>query len=191
MNKTNQPSQPPGWSYNPSDLSQRLPIAAVALVGFGIAVYLALYQYRVVDTVWEPFFGRGSERVLDSRISHLLPISDAALGALSYLADAVTALIGGRDRWRTMPWIVILFGVAVGPLGAVSVMLVIFQPVLFDSFCTLCLASAVISVAMIGPALDEVLATLQHLKKAKEGGSSVWRAFWGASGAAPNPGRAD
>ncbi len=184
MNKTNQPSQPPGWSYNPSDLSQRLPIAAVALVGFGIAVYLALYQYRVVDTVWEPFFGRGSERVLDSRISHLLPISDAALGALSYLADAVTALIGGRDRWRTMPWIVILFGVAVGPLGAVSVMLVIFQPVLFDSFCTLCLASAVISVAMIGPAVDEVLASLQFMKSAKERGSSAWRVFWGLRQAA-------
>jgi hypothetical protein len=48
--------------------------------------------------------------------------------------------------------------------------------VLYHSWCTLCLASAVISVAMIGPAVDEVLASLQHLRRA---GGSLWRAFWG------------
>lgn len=175
-------SRPPGWSYNPSAINQRVPIAAAATLGFGVATYLALYQWRILGSVWEPFFGNGSVRVLNSPVSHLLPVPDAALGALSYLADAVTGVIGGRDRWRTMPWMVILFGIAVGPLGAVSVILTIFQPVLFDSFCTLCLASAVISVAMIGPAMDEVLASLQHLKGAKVAGESVWRTFWVGSG---------
>jgi hypothetical protein len=78
-----------------------------------------------------------------------------------------------------MPWIVIVFGVFVGPLGAVSVILVIIQPVLFDTFCTLCLASAAISLAMIGPAADEILAALQHLRRVRAGGRSVWRACWG------------
>jgi hypothetical protein len=78
-----------------------------------------------------------------------------------------------------MPWIVILFGLAVGPLGFVSVMLVVFQPVLFDAWCTLCLASAVISVVMIGPAMDEVLASLQYLKRVKNSNVSLWKAFWG------------
>jgi hypothetical protein len=78
-----------------------------------------------------------------------------------------------------MPWMVILFGLAVGPLGLISVILVILQPVLFDAFCTLCLASAVVSVAMIGPALDEVLASLQYLRRVKADGASVWRSFWG------------
>jgi hypothetical protein len=32
---------------------------------------------------------------------------------------------------------------------------------------------------MIGPAMDEVLASLQHLKHEKRRGRSVWRAFWG------------
>jgi hypothetical protein len=78
-----------------------------------------------------------------------------------------------------MPWMVILFGLAVGPLGVVSVLLIILQPVLFDSWCTLCLASGAISVLMIGPAMDEVLASLQHLKREAVRGRSAWRSFWG------------
>ena len=175
------PDAPPGWGYNPASWSQRLPIIALACVGFAIAMYLALYQWRVFDTVWEPFFGDGSHRILrESWVSQLLhPVSDAFIGALSYLADAVAGVIGGRRRWRTMSWIVVLFGILVGPLGAVSVMLVVFQPVLFDAWCTLCLASAVVSVLMIGPAMDEFLASLQYLKREKALGHSVWRAFWG------------
>ena len=173
------PQAPPGWSHNPSSWSQRLPIVGLALVGFGIATYLTLYQIGVFPTVWEPFFGQGSEVVLTSSVSRVLPVPDAALGAFGYLLDAVTGAIGGRRRWRTMPWIVIVFGLAVGPLGAVSILLVILQPVLFDAWCTLCLASAAISVAMIGPAMDEVLAGLQHVRRAGDHGRSRWRAFWG------------
>lgn len=170
---------PPGWSYNPSTWEQRLPIVGAALVGFGIATYLALFQWGVIPTVWEPFFGEGSRIILTSSISHILPIPDAALGALGYLADAVTGVIGGRDRWRRMPWIVILFGLAVGPLGGVSILLVVLQPVLLDAWCTLCLVSALISVLMIGPAMDEMLASLQYVMRERARGRSTWRVFWG------------
>jgi hypothetical protein len=78
-----------------------------------------------------------------------------------------------------MPWIVVVFGLAVGPLGVVSILLVIFQPVLFDAWCTLCLVSALISVLMIGPAMDEFLASLQHLTRQHLQGRSLWRALWG------------
>lgn len=171
---------PPGWDYNPATWSQRLPIVGLALLGCGIATYLALWQYRMVEDVWEPFFGKGSRAILDSKLSYVLPISDAALGALAYLADAVTGLIGGRRRWRTMPWIVIVFAILVGPLGLVSLGLVIAQPVAYGHWCTLCLASAVISTLMIGPAMDEALASLQHLHRVRQTpGCSAWRAFWG------------
>ncbi len=173
------PDTPNGWDYNPSTWEQRLPIVGLAVVGFVIASYLALYQWRVFGSVWEPFFGSGSRTILNSRISYILPIPDAALGAFGYLLDAVTGALGGTDRWRRVPWLVIIFGVAVGPLGVASVLLVILQPVMFDAFCTLCLGSAVISVAMIGPAMDEVLASLQHLKRESEHRRSAWRAFWG------------
>ncbi len=169
---------PRGWDYNPSEWNQRLPLVALAAIGAAVAGYLAMYQLGLFETVWEPFFGTGSQVILTSSVSNVLPIPDAALGAFGYVADAVTGLIGGRDRWRSMPWIVVLFGVAVGPLGAISVLLVVLQPVLFDSFCTLCLASAVISVVMIGPAMDEVLASVQELRRCRRAGMSVWTAFW-------------
>ena len=175
---------PPGWEYNPSGWSQRWPIIVLALVGFGIAMYLALYQWGVFPTVWEPFFGDGSERILHSSVSRLLPVPDAFLGALGYLLDIVTGIIGGRERWRQRPWLVILFGLFVGPFGAASVTLVILQPVLFHAWCTLCLTSAFISLNMIGPAMDELLASLQYLKREHTQGRSVWHAFWGSEDAA-------
>jgi uncharacterized membrane protein len=182
---------PPGWDTNPSAWRERLPIVVLGAVGLVIATYLTLYQYDVFDTVWEPIFGDGSKTVLNSDISTILPISDGALGAIGYLLDVVTGVMFGQARWRTHPWIVILFGIAVGPLGGGSILLVILQPVLFDSFCTLCLTSAVISVLMIGPAMDEVLASLQFLRRAKDEGRSVWRTFWGLGDTgAPTVGKA-
>lgn len=173
---------PPGWDYNPSHWGERIPLVVVALVGFAIALYLALFQWGVVSRVWEPFFGRGSQVILTSRLSRVLPVPDAALGAFGYLLDAVTGVIGSEQRWRTMPWMVILFGLAVGPLGLTSVVLVVLQPTAFGAWCTLCLASAAISVLMIGPAMDEVLASLQYLKREASRGRSVWRVFWGLAG---------
>jgi hypothetical protein len=43
----------------------------------------------------------------------------------------------------------------------------------------LCLASAVISLTMIGPGMDEMLASLQHVKRVRCQGGSRCRAFWG------------
>lgn len=174
-----EPATPPGWNYDPSAWRERLPIVAAAIFGFAIAGYLALYQLGVFERVWEPFFGDGSEKILHSWVSRILPVSDAALGAFGYLLDAVTGVIGGRGRWKTMPWLVVLFGIFVGPLGAISVLLVILQPVLFHTYCTLCLVTAAISVAMIGPAMDEVLASLQHVKSETKRGRSAWRALLG------------
>ena len=170
---------PPGWSYNPSTWGQRLPIVGAALVGLAIATYLSLFQLNVFPTIWEPFFGDGSREVLTSSLSSVLPVPDAVLGALGYLADAVTGVIGGRKRWKTMPWIVIVFGLAVGPLGVVSIALVVSQPLVVGAWCTLCLASAVVSVVMIGPAMDEMLASLQYMKRERDKGRSTWRVFWG------------
>lgn len=182
---------PPGWDVNPSAWIERLPIVVLGFVGLVIALYLTAFQYEWIDTVWEPFFGDGSRQILTSRVSDILPIKDAALGAIGYGLDVVTGVLYGQTRWRTHPWMVLVFGFAVGPLGAGSILLVILQPVLLDNFCTLCLTTAVISVLMIGPAMDEVLASLQFLRRAKDEGRSVWRAFWGLgdAGAATAAGR--
>jgi len=177
---------PPSWDYNPSAWSQRWPLILLAMIGFQIALYLGMYQLDIVSSVWEPFFGTGSQRVLNSAISKALPVPDALLGAFSYLLDAVTGVIGGIRRWRTKPWIVVLFGIATGPLGLVSVLLVILQPVTVGAWCTLCLVTAVISIVMISPAMDELLASLQYLQRARREGYSLWDAFWGKSNVVNN-----
>lgn len=140
---------------------------------------MGLYQLDVLTTVWDPFFGDGSLKVLNSAVSKVLPIPDAVLGAFGYILDVITGAIGGTMRWKTKPWIVILFGIAIGPLGLTSVLLIILQPLLVGAWCTLCIVTAIISVVMISPAMDELLASLQYLQRVKQQGHSTWKAFWG------------
>ncbi len=179
MPSTSNPDVPIAWSYNPSSWAQRIPLIIVATVGFLIAMYLGLFQLGVIHSVWDPLFKGGSEKVLTSDIAKSIPIPDAVLGALGYLLDIVTAIIGGTRRWKKMPWIVIVFGIAVGPLGFVSILLVILQPIIVHAWCFLCLMTAFISLILISPAMDELLASLQYLHRVKHQKKSVWKAFWG------------
>ncbi|HET7619670.1 MAG TPA: vitamin K epoxide reductase family protein, partial [Vicinamibacterales bacterium] len=113
------------------------------------------------------------------RISRLLPISDAALGAFGYVADAVFGLVGGVTRWRSMPWIVIIFAIAVIPFGIVSVTLFILQPTIYDTWCTLCLTSVAVSLAMVPYAWDEFVASWFWIRGRMDAGVSWWGALLG------------
>ena len=172
------PDTPPGWSYNPSEWIQRGPIIAMALFGFFLSRYLAAYQLGHTAWPWDPFFGDGTKQVLESDVSRAWPISDAGLGALSYMIEALSGFMGGRNRWRTMPWMVAMFGVLVVPLGVTSIVLVILQPVAVGAWCTLCLVTAVAMLIMIAPSVDEVVAMLQFLIGARREGKPLWRTFW-------------
>jgi hypothetical protein len=148
------------------------------MVGFFLARYLAAFQLGHIVYPWDPFFGESTRRVLTSDVSRAFPVSDAGLGALSYLLDALAGLIGGVRRWRTMPWMVILFGFFIIPPGVTSIVLVILQPVGIGDWCTLCLAASVVMLLMVSPALDEVIATGQFLLRTRRTGGNVWRVFW-------------
>jgi uncharacterized membrane protein len=170
---------PPGWDHNPSAWSHRRWLLGLALLGAAIASYLTLYQAGLIRHVWDPFFGVGSQLVLNSWVSRTLPIPDAALGVLAYLVEVILVALGGSARWRTRPWIVLTLGAAVCVFGVTSLLLVIAQPTLFHAWCTLCLISAAISLALVGPAVDESLASIQYLDQVGAEGWSRWRAFWG------------
>jgi len=172
------PEIPPGWSYNPSSWLQRAPIIALGWVGFFLARHLAAYQLGYVDSAWDPVFGEQTRRILDSEVSRAWPISDAGLGTVAYAIEALMGYMGGTDRWRTMPWMVTFFGILVIPLGAVSIFLVIMQPVAVGAWCTLCLITALAMLIMIPLALDEVVAMLQFLARSRREGKSLWRTFW-------------
>lgn len=154
----------PAAGENPSAWSARLPVLCAAGAGFCIAMYLSFYQWGVFHSVWEPFFGNGSRTVLHSFISRLLPVPDAFLGALGYLAEIVTGLIGGSARWRMMPWMVLIHGAVVALVGFTALVLAALQPLLFHAGCTLCLTSSAISLCVIWLARREVLAALRHLR---------------------------
>ena len=159
---------PPGWDYNPSAWPHRLPVLGLAVAGCAIATYLTLFQVAVLGSVWEPFFGNGSEYLLkQSPVAHFLPLPDASLGAFVYLCEAVADLLGGPSRWRTAPWAVLLLGLIACSLGLAGVALALGQPLLAGTYCTLCLGSAACSVLGVGPVMNEVLATLQHLQRSQ------------------------
>ena len=170
--------RPPGWSYNPSTAGQRIPIMLLGFIGYLAARYLAAYQLGHIDSVWDPFFGNDTATVLSSDVSKAFPISDAGLGALTYLLDVIAASIGGRDRWRSLPWAVILFGLMIIPSGVTSITLVMLQPISVGAWCTICLFTAFIMLLMVPPAVDEVLASVQFLIRRKKAGDSFWKVFW-------------
>lgn len=172
------PEIPPGWSYNPSSWLQRAPVIALAWVGFFLSRHLTAYQMGYIDTAWDPFFGGGTMKVLDSEVSHAFPISDAGLGTVAYMIEALMGYMGGPSRWRTMPWMVAFFGILVVPLGVVSITLVILQPVMVGAWATLALATAVAMLVMIPLTVDEVVAMGQFLAQSRREGKSLWRTFW-------------
>ena len=172
------PEIPPGWSYNPSSWHQRAPMIGFAFIGWLISRYLAAYQLGYIKTVWEPFFGPGTVKVLTSKVSKSWPISDAGLGAVAYTFEMLMGWMGGKTRWRSMPWMVTFFFVLVVPLGLVSIVLVILQPLAVGYWCSLCLFTALVMLCMIPLAVDEVVAMGQFLKASARNGKPLWRTFW-------------
>lgn len=175
----------PPWDYNPSAWSQRVPICVLAMAGFVISAWMGLYQWRLVDGVWDPIWGDQTMRVLDSNVSHRMQrwfgVPDASLGAIAYLGDAVFGMAGGTSRWRSRPWLVVLFGIDVIPLGGVSAILVLVQTFVLGEWCFLCLVTAAISLILVYWAYDEVWSSLLFLKRVRRraGTRAMWTVFWG------------
>ena len=174
---------PPGWTYSPSTYLQRLPMIALGLIGFVLARILAAYQLGHVDWIWEPFFAgnatrNGSEFIVTSDVSKAWPVADGGLGAVIYMFEVLMGIMGGRARWRTMPWMVVLFGIAVVPLGVISIYFIIIQPIVIGTYCTLCLVTALGMLIMIPFSLDELVAMGQFLLANTRRGRPFWRAFF-------------
>ncbi|SEM68173.1 vitamin K epoxide reductase family protein [Nitrosomonas marina] len=179
------PTIPPGWTYSPSSWFQRLPIIILAFIGFFISRYLCAYQLGHIDSVWEPFFSgslqdpkNGTEEIITSSVSKAWPVPDAGLGAMTYALEILTGIMGSSRRWRTMPWLVILFGIMIVPLGIVSIFFIIIQPILIGTWCTLCLIAAAAMLIQIPYSLDELIATTEFLYRRKKQGRSLLRVFF-------------
>lgn len=132
------------------------PIALVALaaVGFAISAYLAAFELGFVADPWDPFFGDGSRRVLTSAIARLLPVPDATVGAAAYLVDGFLGVVLlARPRGRLVVASALALIASAGAVVAFG--LVVIQTTVVHALCTLCLASAAVSVALAVGALAE------------------------------------
>lgn len=167
------PQLPAGWSYNPSSWQQRVPIIFFAIVGWFVARYLSAYQLHFTDKVWP--YHDGTVQVLTSTVAHNFPVSDAGLGAVAYCLEAIMGAKGGVRRWHTMPWLVVIFGILVIPLGFTSIVLVTLQPLVVGAWCVLCLIIAACMLVMLSLTVDEMVCVCQYIRQEMRNSG---RGFW-------------
>lgn len=176
----------PPFPYNASSWRQRIPICVLASIACVIATYMGLFQWGLVSSVWDPVFGNQTEKVLLSKTSEQMRrwmlVPDAILGAIAYLGDAIYGLAGSTRRWQMRPWMTILFGIDVVPLGIVSAVLVVMQGTVVGYWCFLCLVTAAISLLLVYFAYDEVWACLKflhHVWDRTHDPRLLWDVLWG------------
>lgn len=156
----------------------------LAVIGLLISRYLGGYQLDTIDHVWEPFFGgtleskNGSEQIIASDVSKAWPVPDAGLGAMIYGLEILFGAIGTSQRWRRMPWLVVLFGILIVPLGAISILFIVIQPIMIGTYSTLALIAAAAMVWQIPYSLDEFVATFQFLRRRHRAGQPWLRVFF-------------
>ena len=175
-----------------------MPIIVLALLGLYVSRYLAGYQLGHIPGVWDPFFAgsptdprNGTEEIVTSWVSKALPVSDAALGGYTYLLKILTGLVGSRRRWRTAPWLVLLFGLMIVPLGLTTILFIVIQPVVLGTWSTLALVGGAAVLIQIPYSLDELLATCQFLRRRVRVGKPWLRVlFLGDTDDQPAPGAA-
>ncbi|MGI5240807.1 vitamin K epoxide reductase family protein [Dactylosporangium sp. CA-139066] len=166
------------WFDGPSGLPRRVAVAVLALAGFLVSMQLAFFQYGLTDTVWDPWFGDGSVKVLDSAFSRSLPVRDAALGAVAYLIELVLEVTGGLSRWRR-PWHVLLLGLVSAAMAVTAIGLVAMQIFVLHAFCTLCLVSAALSLTIPLFVAEEVVVAWGQLRRGRRYGLTWSRAIRG------------
>lgn len=132
-------------------------LAVLAIVGTAVSAYLAAYELGWIDTVWDPLFGTGSERVLTSGIARLLPVPDAVLGTAGYAADAILAALLAAGVGADV-LVSSALALVAGVGAVVGIALAVSQPLLVGTFCTLCLASTLISIVLGAGAVAEAIA---------------------------------
>ena len=122
-------------------------VAALALAGIFISIYLTLYKLGVIGELSCSF---GScETVNTSRWSVVLGLPVAAWGLLFYLDVFGVALLGTMPRWENEPVISIIL-VAEAAIGVLfSAWLTYLELAVIGAICIWCVTSAVIVLVVL------------------------------------------
>lgn len=120
-----------------TDRGLRVAVAALALVGIGVASYLVYVHYAGISPICLAG-GGGCEKVQSSRYAEFVGVPVALIGLIGYVAIFASSLVPG-DAGR-------MLGALLG-LGAFgfSAYLTYLELVEIDAICQWCVGSAVIS----------------------------------------------
>jgi hypothetical protein len=172
------PEVPHDWSYNPSSWLQRLPLVSLSFFSFLIARFLLAFQLGYIPSIWEPFFDEATAKMLSSYVAVLLPFPESGLASFVFAMQLLLGSKGSSRRWHTMPWAVLLFGIFVVFFGLVATFGILVQPLFFGTWSSLMLLLALLMMGTVILSVDEVVATLQFIVRARRDGTPYWQAFW-------------
>lgn len=152
-------------------LSGRRRVAALALGCIGTLSVVGLYQIGIIPAVPEPALpGFDADRVDASGEAYaLLATPDAFLGIASYAGTLVLAGAGAADRAQRRPWLVMLFAGKVALDALSAAFLTVEQISRHRKLCSWCMASAVLTFAMVPQVVPE---TRRAADRLLSGGSS-------------------
>lgn len=133
--------------------TRRALAALLALLGVGVAGYLAAVQVDLVHHAWDPLFGDGTDTVIGSSVANLLPFPDALLGVVAYAVEAFLVLYAGTPRGRSPRWPTLLLEVEAVGFALAGLGLVAIQALVVHAWCSWCLVSAVLSWVILAVTL--------------------------------------
>jgi uncharacterized membrane protein len=132
-------------------MKHRMAVAALALVGFFIALYLWLWHTGVIG---ELVCGdAGCETVQLSEYARLFGVPVSLVGMAGYVALFTVSMVGLTDRWldRREPTVLL---VALASIGvAYSAYLTYLEAAVIHAWCRYCVASAVVMVLVFAASL--------------------------------------
>ncbi len=132
-------------------MNHRMVIAALALIGFFVALYLWLWKLGVLG---EMACGAGGcETVQLSEYAELLGQPVALYGVIGYLSIFAVSLVGLQPRWLSSkaPSVALLVLSAMGV--AFTAYLTYLEAAVIQAWCRWCIVSAVIITAIALTAL--------------------------------------
>jgi uncharacterized membrane protein len=132
-----------------SELSLRVILAALGVVGLGIATYLTIVHYEGGDPVCLAG-GESCAKVQDSEYADLFGLPVPLIGIGGYLTVLAAAAMAG-DRGRFLGLFAGLVGVGF------SIYLTYLEIFVIEAICYWCVASAVVMTVVLGVALIRAL----------------------------------
>jgi uncharacterized membrane protein len=127
-------------------MNRRMLTALVALVGFFVASYLALYKTGVIGTL--ACGTGGCDTVQTSRWADFLGFPVAAWGVAYYALVFALAFMRVQDRWEESPTLAVALVALTGWGVVFSGWLTYLELFVIHAICRWCVVSAVIAAAL-------------------------------------------